>query len=200
MLAGGREVKSWIADLHDPKPQVRRQAVLKLGNVGDADPAAAEGLAEALRDSDAIVRRDAVSAVAKLSKPSEEIMAWLRIMGDRDRDPRVRDYAKRAITHFEKWRNNRSVAQMTRDCLSFRSYNCHEVEIMKDSFASIVSRQQHSGRGLVGFSSDPPSAGQTTPARPPSWRRRRSASCGRARRLTAVGRATARSPASRRWS
>ena len=35
MLAGGREVKSWIADLHDPKPQVRRQAVLKLGNVGD---------------------------------------------------------------------------------------------------------------------------------------------------------------------
>ena len=102
ILAGGREVKSWIADLHDPKPQVRRQAVLKLGNVGDTDPAAAEGLAEALRDSDAIVRRDAVSAVAKLSKPNEEIMAWLRVMSDRDRDPRVRDYAKRAIAHFEK--------------------------------------------------------------------------------------------------
>jgi HEAT repeat protein len=100
ILAGGREVKSWMADLCDPKPQVRRQAVLKLGNVGDTNPAAAEGLAEALRDSDSIVRRNAVSAVAKLSKPNEEIMAWLRIMVDRDSDPRVRDYAKRALTHF----------------------------------------------------------------------------------------------------
>ena len=61
ILAGGREVKSWVADLHDPKPQVRRQAVLKLGNVGDADPAVAEGLAEALRDTDALVRRAAVT-------------------------------------------------------------------------------------------------------------------------------------------
>jgi hypothetical protein len=102
MLAGGREVKSWLADLHDPKPQVRRQAVLKLGNVGDSDPAAAEGLAEAIRDSDAIVRRNAVSAVAKLSKPSDEILAWLMVMGDRDPDLRVRDYAKRAIAHFDK--------------------------------------------------------------------------------------------------
>ena len=102
MLAGGREVKLWIADLHDPKPQVRRQAVLKLGNVGDSDPTVAEGLAEALRDTDAIVRRDAVSAVAKLSHPDEEIMARLRVMRDRDDDPRVRDYANRAIAHFEK--------------------------------------------------------------------------------------------------
>ena len=43
--AGGREISFWIADLRDPKPQVRRQAVLKLGNVGDDDPAVAEGLA-----------------------------------------------------------------------------------------------------------------------------------------------------------
>ena len=34
VLAGGREVKSWLAALHDPKPRVRREAVLKLGNVG----------------------------------------------------------------------------------------------------------------------------------------------------------------------
>jgi HEAT repeat protein len=102
MLAGGREVKSWIADLHDPKPQVRRQAVLKLGNVGDADPTAAEGLAEALRDTDALVRRDAVHAVAKLTKPDVAVMAQLRVMSESDRDKLVRDYAKRAIEHFEK--------------------------------------------------------------------------------------------------
>ena len=29
LLAGGREVSSWVAELNDPKPQVRRQAVLK---------------------------------------------------------------------------------------------------------------------------------------------------------------------------
>jgi HEAT repeat protein len=102
ILAGGREVKSWLADLHDPKPHVRRTAVLKLGNVGDSDPAAAEGLAEAIRDSDPVVRRNAVSAVAKLSTPSNDVLAWLKIMSDRDPDPHVRDYARRAVAHFEK--------------------------------------------------------------------------------------------------
>jgi len=74
--------------------------VLKLGNVGDADPAAAEGLAEALRDTDALVRRDAVLAVAKLTKPSETILAQLRVMSESDRDALVRDHAKKATTHF----------------------------------------------------------------------------------------------------
>jgi HEAT repeat protein len=100
ILAGGREVKSWVADLHDPKPQVRRQAVLKLGNVGDADPTVAEGLAEALRDTDAVVRRDAVRAVAKLKKPNEAIMAQLKVMSESDRDALARNYAQRAIHHF----------------------------------------------------------------------------------------------------
>ena len=44
-LSGGREVTAWLADLHDAKPQVRRQAVLKLGNVGDADRCGSRGLA-----------------------------------------------------------------------------------------------------------------------------------------------------------
>jgi HEAT repeat protein len=100
MLAGGREVKSWVAAAHDPKPQVRRQAVLKLGNVGDADPAAAQALAEALRDADALVRRVAVLAVAKLSKPGAAILAQLRVMSERERDLLVREHAKKAIAHF----------------------------------------------------------------------------------------------------
>ena len=86
VLAGGREVKSWLTDLHNPKAQVRRTAVLKLGNVGDSDPSAAGGLAEALRDSDSVVRRDAVSAIAKLTQPSEEIMTRLKEMTDKDSD------------------------------------------------------------------------------------------------------------------
>ncbi len=102
MLAGGREVKSWLADLRDPKPQVRRLAVLKLGNVGDAHPSAAEGLALALRDSDALVRRDAVLAVAKLTKPGETILGQLRVMSDSEPDTLARDHAKKAIAHFGK--------------------------------------------------------------------------------------------------
>ena len=57
LLAGGHEVKSWVEALKDADPKKRRVAVLKLGNVGDADSAAAEGLAGALLDPDAQVRR-----------------------------------------------------------------------------------------------------------------------------------------------
>lgn len=102
ILAGGREVKSWVAELHDPNPQVRRQAVLKLGNVGDADSTVAEALGETLRDKDTIVRRDAVRAVAKLPQASEAIMAQLKVVSESDRDPLVRDYAQRAIAHFQR--------------------------------------------------------------------------------------------------
>jgi HEAT repeat protein len=90
-------VKSWVAALRDPKPRVRREAVLKLGNVGDADPTAAEGLALALRDSDVLVRRDAVHAVVKLKQPNEDMVARLREMNGSDPDPTVRDFAKRAL-------------------------------------------------------------------------------------------------------
>jgi HEAT repeat protein len=101
ILAGGREVKSWVADLHDPKPQVRRQAVLKLGNVGDTDPSVADALAQALRDVDVLVRRAAVMAVAKLTKPGETIMSKLKVMSQSEPDTLARDYAKNAIAHFE---------------------------------------------------------------------------------------------------
>jgi hypothetical protein len=100
MLSGGREVKSWLAALHDPKPRVRREAVLKLGNVGESDPLVEQALAEALRDSDPLVRRDAVLAVAKLSKPNESTIAQLKTMSQSDRDPSVRDFSKRAVIHF----------------------------------------------------------------------------------------------------
>jgi HEAT repeat protein len=97
LLAGGREVRSWVAELSSSKPQVRRQAVLKLGNVGDSDPAASEALASALHDPDALVRRDAVHAVVKLKQPSEAMLAQLREMNRTDPDPTVRDYAARAL-------------------------------------------------------------------------------------------------------
>ncbi|MGD0041476.1 MAG: HEAT repeat domain-containing protein [Isosphaeraceae bacterium] len=100
ILSGGREVKSWIADLHNPKPQVRRQAVLKLGNAGDSDPATAEGLAEALQDSDALVRRDAIRAVAKLKQPGALIKERLETMSQIDKDSLARDLASKALARL----------------------------------------------------------------------------------------------------
>ncbi len=100
ILAGGRELKSWIADLHSPRPQVRRQAVLKLGNAGDSDPATAGGLAEALQDPDALVRRDAIRAVAKLQQPGALIKERLQTMSRLDKDALARDLAGKALVRL----------------------------------------------------------------------------------------------------
>ncbi len=102
LLAGGREVKSWIAELHDPKPQVRRQAVLKLGNVGDSDPTVADALAEALHDTDPLVRRDAVLAVVKLKQPGDAIKDQLDTLSKTDKDSRARDLAAKALKRLGK--------------------------------------------------------------------------------------------------
>jgi HEAT repeat protein len=86
--------------LHDPKPKVRRQAVLKLRNAGESEPSVADALAEALRDSDPLVRREAVLAMGKLTKPNETTISQLEAMSRTDSDPNVSDYAKRAVAHF----------------------------------------------------------------------------------------------------
>jgi HEAT repeat protein len=79
---------------------VRRQAILKLGNVGEADPAVSEGLAAALGDQDATVRREAVLAVVKLKQPGAAIIERLETMTRHDRDAKVRDAAQRAASHI----------------------------------------------------------------------------------------------------
>src|SRR5207302_5092236 len=60
VLAGGKPVRHWVTALGDPDPKVRRQAALKLGNVGPGDPAVLPALTAALRDGDAGVRRQAI--------------------------------------------------------------------------------------------------------------------------------------------
>jgi HEAT repeat protein len=96
ILSGGRELKSWIADLRKPSPQIRRQAVLKLGNAADSDPATAEALAEALQDPDALVRREAIRSVVKLKQPGAVIKQRLESMSRSDGDALARDLAGKA--------------------------------------------------------------------------------------------------------
>jgi HEAT repeat protein len=100
--AGGREVKAWVEDLKSPKTQVRRVAVMKLGNVGEADPAAAAALMGALRDPDPLVRHDAVLAVVKLKEPGAEIVAALEAMARGDKDARAQDAATKALAKINK--------------------------------------------------------------------------------------------------
>lgn len=101
VLAGGREVKSWITDLHDPNPRVRRQAVMKLGNVGDADSSVDDGLLGALDDSDVLVRRDAILAAAKLKTPPPALREKLESMSRADKDPRARELAGKAVVRLD---------------------------------------------------------------------------------------------------
>ena len=101
ILSGGRELKSWIADLNSRKPQIRRQAVLKLGNAGDSDPSTVEALARVLQDTDALVRRDAIRAIAKLKRPGELIKQRLETMKQSDKDPAARDLAAKAMVRIE---------------------------------------------------------------------------------------------------
>jgi HEAT repeat protein len=96
-LLGGRDVKSWVADLHHPKAPVRRLAVVKLGNVGDSDPTVAQGLVEALNDPDVLVRRDAILAVARLKDASPAVKQRLEAMSRSDKDARARDLARKAV-------------------------------------------------------------------------------------------------------
>ncbi len=100
ILSGGRELKSWIADLRKPSPRVRRQAVLKLGNAGDSDPATAVAPAEALQDPDALVRREAIRSVVKLKQRGAVIKERLETMSRSDGDALARDLAGKAVARL----------------------------------------------------------------------------------------------------
>lgn len=102
ILAGGREVDTWIAALDNPNPGFRRRAVRELGNIGDSDDATADALAKALGDSDPLVRREAVLAVVKLEKPGDAIVASLSTMSRADSDSEIRDVATRALAQLKR--------------------------------------------------------------------------------------------------
>src|SRR5262245_60009061 len=64
-LGGGKPASHWVGALQGPDPKVRKQAALKLGNIGASDPRALPALIGALKDTDAGVRREAIVALVK---------------------------------------------------------------------------------------------------------------------------------------
>lgn len=102
ILAGGKPVSHWVRNLSDPNPKMRKAAAEKLGNVGSSDPAVLDALCGALRDGSAEVRCEAILALVKVGPGAKEAVGPLKLLGQQDRDPRVRSYAAKALEKLEK--------------------------------------------------------------------------------------------------
>ena len=96
-LAGGKPVSHWVQALHDPNVKIRKEAALKLGNVGTADPAAIPALIEALKDRDASVRSEAILGLVKSGPDAAAARPALEDLQKNDRDTKVRSYAARGL-------------------------------------------------------------------------------------------------------
>ena len=101
MLAGGKPVSHWIEALQSPDARVRKQAAFKLGNVGPADPAALSSLIGALKDRDAVVRREAILALLKCGKEARDAVPALTEIQGRDPDAQTRTYAAKALEKLQ---------------------------------------------------------------------------------------------------
>jgi HEAT repeat protein len=96
-LAGGKPVAHWLGELKAQDARVRKQAVMKLGNAGTADPAVLPALLGALRDQDAAVRYEVIVALAKNGPATPDALAALSEAQKQDRAVEVRTAARRAL-------------------------------------------------------------------------------------------------------
>jgi HEAT repeat protein len=100
-LGGGKPAAHWVGALQGPDPKVRKQAALKLGNIGPSDPAALPALIGALKDADAGVRREAILALVKCGPDAREAVGALADLRQRDPDAQVRAYAAQALEKIQ---------------------------------------------------------------------------------------------------
>ncbi len=95
-LAGGRPISRWLDAAKASDPQVRIQAVAKLGNAGDSNPQVLPALIAALKDREPRVRCAAILAIVKVGDGSESVMKPLEL-AESDPDAKVREYARKAL-------------------------------------------------------------------------------------------------------
>lgn len=98
VLAGGKPIEHWVAAARDPNEKFRKQAIQKLGNVGNADPAVLPVLIAALKDASPGIRREAIIAIVKYGPGSEQAIDPLKAVAATDSDPQIRGYAAQAVT------------------------------------------------------------------------------------------------------
>jgi hypothetical protein len=96
VLAGGKPIDHWVAAARDPSEKVRKQAIQKLGNVGNTDPAVLPVLIAALKDASPSIRREAIIAIVKYGPGAEQAIDALKTLAATDADPQIRGYAAQA--------------------------------------------------------------------------------------------------------
>jgi HEAT repeat protein len=96
LVSHGKPVSYWVEKLQDRDAKERKKAVVALGHVGSADPAAIPAVIGAVKDTDATVRREAVLALLNLGSSAQEAVPALTA-AQKDRDPQVRTYAAKAL-------------------------------------------------------------------------------------------------------
>jgi HEAT repeat protein len=94
-------VTYWVAALKDPSAKVRKTAVMKLANVGPADPGALPALIGALKDRDAEVRCQAILALSRFGPDAREAVPLLTGLQEKDANARVRSYAAQALEKLQ---------------------------------------------------------------------------------------------------
>jgi hypothetical protein len=97
ILTGGRPRGYWLESLSSPDKRLRKEAVIKLGNIGNTEADVAPALVKALDDADAGVRCEAILALMKCGDAAKETVDELKAIERRDPDRRVRSYAAKAL-------------------------------------------------------------------------------------------------------
>jgi HEAT repeat protein len=93
--AEGRPISYWVGTLRTGSDDDRARAAAVLGESGADDPAVVAGLAGALKDENAIVRRNAATALARFGTHSETVTALLGAL--KDSNPAVRQVAAHSL-------------------------------------------------------------------------------------------------------
>jgi HEAT repeat protein len=100
-LSGGKPVDHWIKALTEPDAKVRKTAAFKLGNAGPVDAAVFPALVAGLKDSDPAVRCEVILALLKFGPVAKEAIPALTDLRQQDEEPKVRDYAAKALVKIE---------------------------------------------------------------------------------------------------
>jgi HEAT repeat protein len=100
--AGGKPASHWVNALKDHDPKVRKEAAVKLGNLGPANPEVVPALTGALKDPDAGVRQEAIVALSRCGAAASDAIPALTELQSRDPSPEVRDYAGKALKKLQR--------------------------------------------------------------------------------------------------
>ncbi len=96
----GRPLRYWVGELKDKLPSTRRDAVVKIRQMGPAAKSAVPALAQVLSDPDAGVRVVAAMALGDLGENARSAVPAL-LVATQDREPFIRKAAQDALKNID---------------------------------------------------------------------------------------------------